>query len=62
MAICKKGYTLETKTCGMVCEACEFYDERTKKERQQAKADAWAGSRERRQNESDINEHTTEMV
>lgn len=22
----------------------------------------WAGSRERRQNESDINEHTTEMV
>ena len=40
MAICKKGYTLETKTCGMVCEACEFYDERTKKERQQAKAEA----------------------
>lgn len=45
MAICKKGYTLETKTCGMVCEACEFYDERTKKERQQAKADAWAAQK-----------------
>lgn len=33
MALCKKGYTLETKVCGINCAECEHYDTRNKKER-----------------------------
>lgn len=42
MAICKKGYSMETKTCGIVCAECEFYDRRTKMERLKAKAGEWS--------------------
>ena len=33
MALCNKGYTLETKICSKTCKDCEFYDNRNKKQR-----------------------------
>lgn len=33
MALCKKGYTLETKVCGKTCKDCEHYDTKNRKER-----------------------------
>lgn len=38
MAKCKKGFTMETKTCGISCLECEHYDTRTRAERLKAEA------------------------
>lgn len=33
MAICNKGFIMETKTCGVSCLQCEHYDTRTRVQR-----------------------------
>ena len=35
MALCKKGYTMESKPCGISCNSCADYAQENKKQRQQ---------------------------
>lgn len=55
MALCKKGYTLETKVCGINCAECEHYDTRNKKQRLKDEA-IENGIKFREQMEKDLKE------